>query len=173
LGFVLLFPLRLFGIQTGIEVAFRWVAIFSGGMLIIGIYKLFGAFSGDFSSKVQLINLATGLLVVVVAVSIPFFQMFASMQENLEWFHVLFGIVLLIYAIGRIMFGTFANNFNTSLRASNLMMGIAIGLFSTLIIRFGLVQIYSSVEFSFGFFAELTLILIGADLLVSAILSYF
>jgi hypothetical protein len=177
LGFVLLYPGKFFGIYTGIEIAFHWAPIFSVAMLIIGIYKLFGAFLGDFSSKAKLTNLATGLLLVVVAVSIPFFQMFASVQEGLEWFHVLFGIGLLIYAVGEIMFGAFASKFNTSLRASITMMGIAIGLFSTLIIRFGFVQIYSSgsnnVQFSFGFFAELTLILIGANLLASAIFSYF
>ncbi len=75
------------------------------------------------------------------------------------------------------MFGAFARKFNTSLRASIIMMGVAIGLFSTLIIRFGFVQMYSSgsnnVQFSFGFFADLTLILIGANLLASAIFSYF
>ncbi len=79
--------------------------------------------------------------------------------------------------LGGIIIGAFAGKFNTALRAFNIMIGIAIGLFSTLIILFARVQIYSSdglsVSLGFGYFANITLILIGADLLASAIFSYF
>jgi len=174
LSFVLLFPLKFFGIQTGTEIVINGFAIFSIAILIIGIYRLSNSFSSYFSNRAKLVSLTSNVLIVAVAIIVLFFQMVASRQE---WLHVIFGVGLLSYAIGRVTFGFFAGKFNIALRAFNIMIGFAIGLFSTLIILFGTVQIYSSggmsVYLGFGYFADITLVLIGVDLLASAIFSYF
>ena len=174
LSFILLFPLKFFGIETGTEIDFNSFSIFSIVTLIIGIYRLSSSFSIDFSKHAKLANLATNVIIAAAAITVLFFQMVASGQE---WLNVLLGVGLLSYAIGRIIIGAFAGKFNTALRAFNIMIGIAIGLFSTLIILFARVQIYSSdglsVSLGFGYFANITLILIGVDLLASAIFSYF
>lgn len=125
-------------------------------------------------SLVIKINVVTSILTIAATVAILYFQIVAT---GTSWLHFLFGFGLLSYAVGRVSIGAFTKENNLGLRAFNLAASLAMGVLSIIIIFFPLVLIPSgantNVYVPYGYFARITLILIGVDCLVSGILGGF
>jgi hypothetical protein len=141
-------------------------------MLIVGIFRLASVYSYESLSLAKKINVVTSILTMAMSVVIFFFQLFMT---GARWLHLLFGIGLLSYAIGRVTIGALTSEINSGLRAYYSAIGIGIAVLSIIIISFQMVQISSgangTVYLTYGYFVDATLIMIGVDFLISAILS--
>lgn len=118
------------------------------------------------------INVVTSILTMALSVVVFFFQLFMT---GSRWLHLVFGIGLLSYAVCRVTIGALSSGINSGLRAYYSAIGIGIAVLSIIIISFQMVQISSgvngSVYLTYGYFVDVTLIMIGVDFLISAILS--
>ena len=167
-----LFDFRLF---ISIFGAFGLTLIFLGTVLLaIGVLRFGSTFLNGFSSLPQKVNAITSVLTVSAAVIILYFQMFSTGEQ---WLHLLFGIGLLSYGIGRIIFGGLTSGLNSVLRALITLLGFIIIVFSIIVILFPIVPIYShaglTVTLTYTYFVEIAFILIGIDSLASAIAGIF
>jgi hypothetical protein len=175
LGLVVLTSVMLnlydLGLFLAIFGAFGLTLIFQGTLLLaIGILRSGSAFLNGFSDLPQKVNASTSLLIVSAALIILYFQIFLTGNQ---WLHLLFGIGLLGYGIGRIIFRGLTSGLNSVLRALITLLGLIITVFSIIVISFPIVQIYShagvTVSFTYTYFVDIAFILIGIDSLASAI----
>ena len=167
------YPFKFFNAQTGIGIMFFYGIVVSAlVLLIVGVFMLVSAFSYDSLSLAKNVNVGTSALVVFAAVVLLFFQMVGMGQY---WLHVLFGIGLLSYAVGRVFFGALTAQTYFGLRVFNSAIGVSIGVLSTIVILFPRVLVSSAsgvnVYYPYGYFTNVAFVLIGIDCLVSASLS--
>jgi hypothetical protein len=163
-----MYPFRFFGIQTGVLILFLSIVMLGSTLLVIGIFSLVSAFSYLLTGLTRVINTVTSLLAVLTAIIILFFQMVITGQH---WLHVLFGIGLLSYAIGRIGVGAFAGEYDSGLRVFIVLLGSTIAVFSIIVAAFQFVRIRSDFYYTYLYFVNITIILIGAECLGSGVLS--
>ena len=175
LGLVVLTSVMLsmydFRLFIAIFGAFGLTLIFQGTLLLaVGVFGSGSTFLNGFSSLPQKVNVATSVLIVSVALMILYFQIFLTGNQ---WLHLLFGIGLLGYGIGRILFGGLTSELNSVSRALITLLGLIIAVFSIIVISFPIVQVYShaglTVSFTYTYFVDIAFILIGIDSLASAI----
>jgi len=172
IGIVTLYPFKFFNLGIGAEIMFYGVTLLAVAMLIVGIFRLASVFSFETLSLPKKINVVTSVLTVAMAVVILYFQMVVIGER---WLHLLFGIGLLSYAVGRVTIGALTTEYKSGLRAFISLIGIIIGVFSIIIILFQMTPIHSegslTVYLTYTYFTGITLVLIGVDCLVSAILA--
>ena len=171
IGIVTLYPFKFFSIGIGAEIMVYGITLLAVAMLVVGVFRLSSVFSFETLSLPKKINVVTSVLTVAMAVVILYFQMVAI---GGRWLHLLFGIGLLSYAVGRVTIGALTTEYKSVLRAFISLIGIIIGVFSTTIILFQMVPIHSegslTAYLTYSYFTGITLVLIGIDCLVSAIL---
>lgn len=174
IGIIFLYLFRFFSIRIGGEIMVYGTVILALTLLAVGIFRLVSVFSFETSSLTRKINVLTGVLTILVAVIILYFQ---TVAIGGSWLHFLFGSGLLSYAIGRVSFGALTKECRSALRGFISVMGITIGAFSVIVVLFQMVLVNSEPSFrsylTYSYFFEIALILIGVDCLVSAILGMF
>ena len=164
------YPFKFFNAQTEIDIMFFYGIVVSALLLlIVGVFMLATAFSYDSLSLAKNVNVGAGALVVFAAVVLLFFQMVGMGQH---WLHILFGIGLLSYAAGRVVFGALTAQTNFGLGVFNSAIGVSIGVLSIIVILFQMVLVSSAssvkVYYPYGYFTNISFILIGIDCIVSA-----
>jgi hypothetical protein len=171
IAIVNLYPFKFFNIQTGAEIMMYGIILSGVSMLIVGSFRLASVYSYESLSLAEKINVVTSILTMAMSVVIFFFQLFMT---GSRWLHLLFGIGLLSYAIGRVTIGVLTSEINSGLRAYYSAIGMGIAVLSIITISFQMVQISSGVNgtvyITYGYFVDATLIMIGVDFLISAIL---
>ena len=162
----------LFGIPFGVQLMMFGTIILGVTILVVGIFGAARVFSYETLSLAKKINIATSLLTTAMAVIILYCQ-FTGVGAN--WFHVLFGLGLLGYAVGRVAIGGLTREYNSGLRVYYSAIGIALGVLSFIVVLFQMVQTSSTgnatLYLSYGYFVRIALILIGVNCLISAILA--
>jgi hypothetical protein len=134
-------------------------------MLGIGVLRLYTVFSLKALDLAKKINVVTSIIVVSTAVAVLFLEVVAAMHYLL---HYLFGIGLLSYAAGLIVFGVLAKDNRSWIRAFHVFMGFAIAFFSAnVFVTFMYPQII------FEHFVRIAFVLIGFDLIISSTLGNF
>jgi hypothetical protein len=170
---ITLYPFKFFNIQTGAGIMAYGTVISALILLIVGVFLAI-VFSYKSSSLAKKINVVTSVLVIFTAVALLYFQLFAIGQL---WLHLFFGVGLLSYGVGRVVFGALTVENNFGLRVFNSAIGIAIGVLSIVVILFQMVLVSSSlgvyVYYTYGYFTRVAFVLIGVDCLVSAMLGMF
>ncbi len=156
---------------TSIFGAFGLTLIFQGTLLLaIGVVRSGSAFLNGFSSLPQKVNAITSVLTVSAAVIILYFQLFSGGEQ---WLHLLFGIGLLSYGIGLLVFEGLTSGLNSVLRAVIAVLGFVILVFSIIVILFPIVTVPSqtglTVSYTYTYFVDITLISIGIYCFASGI----
>jgi hypothetical protein len=165
-----LYPL-IFGIPFGVQFMVFGTIILGITILAVGIFGVASVFSYETLSLAKKIKIATSLLTIEMAVIILYFQVTGA---GAYWLHVLFGLALLGYAVGRVIIGGLTRENKSGLRVYYSAIGIAVGVLSLIVMSFQMIATSSkgiaTLFLSYGYFVRIALILIGVDCLMSAIL---
>ncbi len=135
------------------------VILFGIALLIIGILRLGTAAFSALPGGARGTNAAIGIIAIIVALAILFFPVIATATVV-----ILFGVVFLIYGIGRIVVGGTAVNLSGGIRAALVVVGILIAIFSIIVIFFPVIGVYT-----YAFFVSIVFLLIGIESLASGI----
>jgi len=170
IGIVTLYPLKFSNTQgIGGQIILLGVAL-----LVVGIFRLASVFSYENLGLAKKVNVATSVLTIAAAVVILYFQI---VVQGESWLHLLFGIGLLSYAVGRVTVGALTSEYKFGLRVFIIVIGIIIGVFSSVVILFQMVLIHSEgflkVYLTYSYFTKITFVLIGVDCLASSIFVMF
>jgi hypothetical protein len=173
IGILYLAPVKFLGFSICLEMAVFSYVVFSVVLIVVAASRLVGTFSLEISKMAKQIAVTTSILVVISMIFILFFEIVSAEQS---WFHYLFGLGLLSYAIGRIAIGFFARQYNFGWRAITLGFGIAISILSIVVLWFRLIPLSSNNNTSYGVFLSSgfliipSLIIIGIDFLISSLI---
>ena len=173
IGIIYLAPIRLLGFSIGLGTVILSYIIFGVVLIVVAACRLVGAFSYEISKLTKQIVAITSILVIIPMALILFFELISAEQS---WFHYLFGIGLLSYAIGRIAIGLFARQYNLGWRAIALGFGSAICVLSIIVLWFRLIPLSSNNTSSYGvslsslYLVIMSLIIIGIDFLLSSLM---
>jgi hypothetical protein len=131
-------------------------------MLGIGVLRLYAVFSFSALSLDEKINVFTSIVMIATAVAVLFLEVVATVHYLL---HYLFGLGLLSYAAGLIVFAILAKDNKLVVRAFHVFMGFAIAIFSA-----NVFVTFMYPLMNFEQFVSIALVLIGFDLIIYATL---
>lgn len=188
-GIILLAPIKFLGIQAGLQISILSYSISGAVLIAVAAYRLVGVSSIKASSVTKWLIMATCVAVIGPMVLVLFLQMTSATGSN--WVHYLFGVSLLSYAVGGLAIGLLSK-LTVKLKAVTLGFASTIAVLSIIVILSDLIpfaQTSGTTKISNGnstitvpsgvlttaiptyLFITISIILIGATLILPAILS--
>jgi hypothetical protein len=186
-GIISLAPIKFLGFPIGLQVTILSYVIFGVVLIAVAGFRLANAFSLETSRLAKQIDVATSIIIIIPTILILYLQLISYEQL---WFHYLFGIGLLSYAIGRIAIGLLERE-NKLERFFTLGLGSAIGVLAVIVLLLRFIPISQTsamvisngnttitvpsgvhvTALSSGYLVIIALILIGINLLLPSILT--
>jgi hypothetical protein len=155
-----------------VSIAGLTMVLYGIALLSTGALRLATVFTYKFPKALEEINASTSIVTIGAALAVLYFQIITPANQ---WLQYLFGLGLLGYGVGRIVFGVLTRGCNVGLAALALLCGLIVSAISVIVLLFQSNNYLLPPFASYTSFVNLALIVIGVESLASSIvkLGYF
>ncbi len=130
-------PLKILGVQIGVQISILSYIISGVILIAVAASRLLGTSTYEDSNATKWLTIATSAVAIVPMVLVLFLQM-TSVESS--WFHYLFGLSLLSYAVGGLAIGLLSKS-TVKLKAVTVGFASVIAVLSSIVILFRMIPI--------------------------------